>query len=224
MDVTADATGRLHIIIQADISISCPVIGVFVQSGNIGQFVPVEPRQRLVMGFELYKSGSDLKNAKSSTGKSIFPNTTIPDSTFDEVVKMLQTAVGFLKNTNPLGTGMAPSVPNPGFLTAESDVLSFGYRADLGSEFVSSDEEKSILGAVGDVVETVVERIGTVVKEVVKVGIQVVSGALNFIAKIAGKLYRWALNVEGMIIRRYAGFPSHARAADDHSTQCDGVS
>jgi hypothetical protein len=204
---------------QADLSISCPTMQFTVQGLGHSQTVDVDPRQRVISKWGDYTSGADLKNSKSTTGEPIFANTTIPDSTFDEVVQTLQEISKIL--ANPISDQTTGSNTSQNFvyiskssMSTSSHVMTAGFGDWLedGITVVVDTVEETVDDVVeffGDVVEAIVDTVETivnagqeVVESILKIGVEVVDGVVNFLATIAGKAYRWLLNAEGFIIRR----------------------
>lgn len=209
-------------VIQSDLSVSGPTLHFTIEGAGKFQTIKVEPRQRVIKGFTKYSTGTDLKKAKSTAGGSVFTNTDIKDSTFDDIVAVLKEVSRVLANPNHDGSygSTAAAVANMQVLRGLSErkeliglrsnmqFFSFGdWLGDIIEDIGNAVE--AVVDTIGDVVETVVNgvetvfnAVGDVVVEIVHTGIAVVNGVVNFVAKISGTVYRWALDIEGTIVRR----------------------
>ena len=66
---------------QADLSLSSLTMQLTIDGLGQSQTIKVVPRQHLTGKWKNYASGTDLRKAKSSTGKTVFADTAIPDLT-----------------------------------------------------------------------------------------------------------------------------------------------
>jgi hypothetical protein len=208
ISISTDNNGRMRVVTQADLSVSSPLLQFTVAGsttdGDSSYTVKVEPRQRVTQAWSRYTSGSDLKNATSNTGEAIFPDTTIADSTFDDVVTTLQQITNILNNPNDDGTYGSTSASLRARPAPHSMMVapSFGDWLEGVAESVE-DYLGDAVEAVVSTVEEVATDVADTVEQVVTIGVSVVEGALNFVATIAGTSYRWILKEGGAIIRRY---------------------
>ena len=195
--VTTDSSGSVHVVIPTDVAHSSPILHFTVQGMGQSQTINVDPRQRVTFQWSKFTRGADLKNAKSATGKPIFADTSIPDSTFHDIVMTLQEVSKILPTQNS----------NEKTSRSERDVMaSFSF----GSIF--SDVINGVKGAIGSVIGAIAgaaEYVADAIVNVVKSGISVINGVVNFVATIAGKAYRWILDAEGTIVSAYVSRQLH---------------
>ncbi|KAJ3530445.1 hypothetical protein NM688_g7706 [Phlebia brevispora] len=197
-EIETDGSGCINVIIAADASISAPVLTFRLEGLGHSQDVPVDPRRRIALKWQYMPSGSEIKHATSTTGKPIFPNTTIPDETFNALAEMLQLVLKQDKIKNSAALSLKPSSALYSQGSFTDHIVSFGVW-----DWVK-DAVEDVGKFFGDVVESVgnfLEKAGEVVKKVVKTGVAIFKGVINFVANIAGKVIRWALNTIGSVIR-----------------------
>ena len=197
-EIETDGSGCINVIITADPSISAPVLTFRLEGLGHSQDVPVDPRRRIVLKWQYMPSGLEIKHATSTIGEPIFPNTTIPDETFNALAEMLQLVLkqDNIKNSAALSLKPSSALYSQGPLI--DHIVSFGFW-----DWVE-DAVEDVGKFFGDVVESVgnfLENVGEVVKKVVKTGIAIFEGVVNFVANISGKIIRWALNAIGTVIR-----------------------
>ena len=216
---TTELGGCIRVVTPADLSISGPTLRFVISGGSHSRIVEVEPRQRVIHGLSKFPTGTHLKNAASTAGEPIFPNTTIPDGTFDDFAVVLQQATeAMTKNgsnsfqsmalarmnvsRNPAGSTLEPPhIMRLSFWSWLGGVVDDIEHAAEGAVDALGDVIESIGAGVEDLVNDIEDGIEDFVEDVVKTGVAVIDGVVNFVATVGGTIFKWVLDVAGSIFR-----------------------
>ncbi|KDQ12832.1 hypothetical protein BOTBODRAFT_403108 [Botryobasidium botryosum FD-172 SS1] len=180
-----DATGNLRVVIQARNELASPTITATLKNFNQSSSFTIQPRQRLLRQWGRFKSGSDLKNAKSTDGKPVFSSADkIDDASFDAVGGLLAKVPDVVAAVDPPSSVMITNTS--GSSTSESSQV---YSSHSDTSWMSGAQR--VLNGIGDLLEVA-----------------------DFFAEIRGKVLRFTMDSVGTVIRSVAAILKQALGID----------
>ncbi|KDQ59182.1 hypothetical protein JAAARDRAFT_655196 [Jaapia argillacea MUCL 33604] len=205
--LTTDSDGQVRVVIQAGSQLASPTISATLVGVSDPDFsFRVESRQRVLRKWGRIQSGSDLKNAKSTAGDPVFPNTTIHDETFATAANLLSRTPDIVSHVDGSASKLTGSNASASFATSLPHSFFASERTTSGHSVTSKLDwtagAEDAVDALGDFLESVWHGM----LSVAKFAINVVGDVVNFFAEIRGKVLRWVLDTVGSVIRCVATF------------------
>ncbi|ORX98814.1 hypothetical protein BCR34DRAFT_628299 [Clohesyomyces aquaticus] len=171
--VSTDQFGRLQIVIPASGGLGAAPIGLqFLPDSSETRVFYIQPAQRVLNALSSLKTGDDLKNAKTSDGRSLFSSPEDhPQENFDQVAQVFA-------NVPAMITAFDPSaMPGPHPPASNLDTTIAWQKREK-----TSDNDRNWLDAAADVVGTVIA--GPVIRLILKIGARIIRFALDTVGTI----------------------------------------
>jgi hypothetical protein len=205
--IPTNASGQVTIVTPADELLGGPVFAVTVEHGQQSETVNAYAAQRVLDRLSRVKTGDDIKNAKSTTGKAVFPQTQSSTSVIDQ--QNYDDSAALLKRLPDMLVAVAPDAPVSVDSSASGDFTQGYKKLDNGD--VQKDDSNWFLNAVHTVegwVGDAFEWIKTQLKTAFKFVFRIVGKVINFILEIAGKVIKVIIEAVGPLVKAVSSSPS----------------
>ncbi|TFK43966.1 hypothetical protein BDQ12DRAFT_675867 [Crucibulum laeve] len=200
ISVMTTSNGQVRIVLEAASNLSAPTLTLHLKSKGITEAINIDPTQRILRKLLSVTSSSQISNAKTTSGKAVFPPGKLSEGQSKDIANTL---------------GKMPSVVQAADSSALTRLgaginlnLSVDKKGTIGDvEAQNEDKEEvgwidKVFQVVGDVLEGALRGI----IRVLKVVWELVEDGVLFILTIAGKVFKFVCKVVGPVLRVFATF------------------
>ncbi|KAJ7571789.1 hypothetical protein C8J56DRAFT_145750 [Mycena floridula] len=202
---STDGSGQIRIVTQVGPSLGAPTFTLHLKSSTSNASIHIDPAQRVLRKLLSVTSGSQIRNAKTTTGKAVFKDGQLTEEDANRIADSLKSLPQVLGTADKdclqrLGPGL-----NVSTASAISTSGSLSGNTAQSKESNSAPQKgiiEKVFDGIGDVLEAVVRGIVKVARFVW----EIVEEVVFFVLEIGKKVFKFVCNTVGPIVRGFANF------------------
>ena len=200
--IEADIYGKCSIVARTDESLACSKYEIVLTQYTPTEspvLIHVEPAQRVIRGLGNIKTSSDIQDATSTAGVSVFKSHTADEGDF----KLAAAALG---SFNDMALAIEPDTAQAilGSRPSSADVT-VAWQKDSKGKVTKTDHSwiEEAVDGVEHFFGDVLEAYRSALIAVTKIALKVVGPILTIVFEIAGTVIRFVVTHIGPLVRRY---------------------